>query len=103
MEKVINQLYEMEEKANIIINRVPEEKKLLYDQLNKNMEMFDIQISKDTQDKLHVLQDKLDTEVQKEYQVLLSTNEQYLKDLESNFQNNYNTLVDKVFHNIIGE
>lgn len=103
MEKVINLLYDIEEKATRIIDRVTDEKAILYDKLNKDLEALDLEIEKETHEKLSSLQETLDREVSAETQDLITNNEKTLRDLELNFNTNKEDLVNQVFHNIIGE
>lgn len=103
MEKVINLLYEIEEKANRIIDRVSEEKTVLYQQSLEDIGKFDRKLEGETKKKLNELKAKLDREVEKERQIMIRSNDKLQKDLEQNYKKNHDKFVSTIFHNIIGE
>lgn len=101
MEKVINLLADIEEKAAHIIDRSSEEKNRLYEQLTEDLEKLDSDIAQDTCKKLNDLQERMNEEIALERQALKDDCDKQLKALETNFLTNRDTLVDKVFQNII--
>lgn len=103
MEKVITLLYDIEEKANRILNRATEEKAKLYQELNDKMEQMDAKMNEETQKKLEVLQVKFDKEVVSDTKGLIEANEKHLADIESKFRANHNYLVKQIFDQIIAE
>lgn len=103
MERVINLLYDIEEKANRILDRASEEKNLLHDQLQKDITKLDEEIKNNTRSKISALQDNMNQEIERERQILIESSEKHLRDLEANFKANQETLVNKIFKNIIGE
>lgn len=103
MEKVITLLYDIEEKANRILNRATEEKAKLYQELNEQMEQIDAKINEETKKKLEVLQAKFDKEVASDTRDLIEANERHLADIESNFRANHDNLVKHVIDQVIAE
>lgn len=101
MEKVINLLAEIEEKANRIIDRSSLEKNVLYDQLTKDIKSFDKELANDTLKKIVELQDNMFSEISQEKQALLDDCEKQSYDLDNYFNDNHEALVNEVFQNII--
>lgn len=101
MEKVINLLYEIEEKANQIINRANEEKVQLHNQLEKDIASLDTQISKDNDAKLNILKEQADKELVKEKQSLIDDCNKQLSNMDSYYKQNHNSLVEKIFQRLI--
>jgi vacuolar-type H+-ATPase subunit E/Vma4 len=103
MEKVINLIYDVEEKVNRILEQASEEKLHLNEQLQKDLEKLDSEIKSDTQNKINALQEKMNQEIETERQNLIDASKQNLINLEENFNINQETLVSQVVKNIIGE
>lgn len=101
MEKVINLLADIEEKAARIIDRSTEEKSRLYELLTKDLEKLDNDIASDTCKKLSDLQDSMNEELAVERQSLIDDCDKQLQDLDANFSTNHDALVDRVFQRII--
>lgn len=101
MEKVINLLYDIEEKANQIIKRANEEKVKLHDKLEKDLADLDMQISKENEAKLNVLKAQADEELAKEKQLLIDDCNKQLSDMETNYKQNHDALVEKLFQGLI--
>lgn len=102
MEKVINLLYEIEEKANTIMKRADDEKLTLHQELEQNIKQFEKDISEKNKQKLDVLHEKVNKDLQTEIQSLKDDSEKQLKELEYYFSTNHDALVNKVFQHIIG-
>lgn len=103
MEKVITLLYDIEEKANRILDRTAEEKAALYQELNANMEEMDAQINKETQKKLKDIQARFEKEIASDTQALIEASKKHLSEIESNCKQNHEVLVNEIFEQIIAE
>jgi hypothetical protein len=101
MEKVINLLYDIEEKANQIVKRANEEKAKLHDQLQKQMEQVEHDMEVENSTKLEVLKIQVDKELNLEKQSLLDNCIKQLTDMEAIYWDKHNSLADKIFQEII--
>lgn len=101
MEKVINILYDIEEKANNIVKRVNEEKIKLQETLNKDMEALDQSITAEKAEKLRVLKADIDKSLSDEKHTLVDDCKTQLSKMEENYTLNHDTLVNNVFQEII--
>lgn len=103
MEKVLNLLDEIEEKANAILAHTSVEKAALHDKLNKDMEKLDKEMEDKTNQQLNELRKKMNLEITTEKQHLIESCNQQLEELETNYHKNHNKLVEDVFKKVIGE
>lgn len=101
MEKVINLLYDIEEKANQIVKRANEEKTKLYDQLQKDMEQLEHDIAAQSTTKLEILKIQVDKELNLEKHALIEDCLKQLTSLDAAFLDKHNSLADKIFQEII--
>lgn len=102
MKKVMNLLYEIEGKANNIIERANDEKIKLHDELDKELDKLDLDIATNNKVKLDHLQSRINQELEQEKDVLISDSKKQLKELNDYFTTNYETLIKKTFNNVIG-
>ncbi len=103
MKEVINLLYDIEEKANAIIDQTSLEKKALHEQLLKDIESSDSEINAATRDKIKSLQEKMSGEIKEEHKQMISNYETLLTNLSANFEKNQENFVEDLFQKIIGE
>ncbi len=101
MEKVINVLYEIEEKANRILDRASEQKQKLYEQLNSDLEALESTITSDTNEKINAMKANMESELASERSALTTDCERQIQALQDNFTNNHDVLVEKLFQHII--
>lgn len=101
MERVINMLFEIEEKANHIVERANQEKVTLHDGLEKDLVQMETEISEETNEKIRLLQLQIDKELKMEEQHLIDQSEKQLKDIELHYLKNHDTIVHKIVQNII--
>lgn len=101
MEKVIGQLYEIEEKAHRILRRATEEKTQLHDEYELKIKRLEQEISEDTAIKLKKLQNQADEDLSREIQQLKQENERLLKELDEINSDKHELLINQVFDNII--
>lgn len=102
MEKVINLLNDIEEKAAKILDSTNSEKILLQKELDEKIIKLDEEIQKDTEKKLSELQNEINKEIEIEKNKLITNCNKRLDELDNYFTKKHDKLVYKVFQNIIG-
>ncbi len=101
MEKVINLLSEIEEKADEIMKRANEEKMELHKKLEEDITQLDNSIAADKADRIHALQAQINKELAEERQALINDCNKQLEHMESQYQHNHDALVNKIFLSLI--
>jgi lipopolysaccharide export system protein LptA len=101
LEKTISQLFEIELKANQIVNRAVEEKAKLHDEYEKEIVQMEADIFSENSRKLKALQEQADIDLANETKVLIQNSEKHLNDLEEIKTNKYESLVNQVFDRIV--
>lgn len=103
MEKVLELLCEIEDKANTIINNASSKKNILNEELKQKMDALDRQYATETESKLNEIRQKMEKEISDEHTALVSSCEARLKELDINFEKNREAYVQTIFENIIRE
>lgn len=101
MEKMIGQLFEIEEKANQIIARANEQKSSLLEDFDRDVEEMEKNIAEKTTEKLRFLQEQINEELMQEQNELIQESEKHLTKLQQINQNEHEALVDQIIQNII--
>ena len=101
MEKVIGLLFDIERKANQIIERANIEKNELYEENEKLIEKMEAEIAEENNSKIKALMAQAEKEIELEKQQLIDNSEKQLNDLEQNYEKCHDALVNKVFKCII--
>lgn len=101
MEKVISLLFDIERKANQIIERANIEKSELFEENEKAIKAMEDSISEENNNKINKLIAQADEEIEKEKQQMIENSKKQLIDLEENYKKNHDSLVNKVFQSII--
>ncbi|WP_455716826.1 hypothetical protein [Anaerosporobacter sp.] len=102
MEKVINLLYDIEEKANRIISRTDDQKNAKRREIDHELSVFENSLAEETNKQIQALQDQADKELELERKALIDDCEKQIEELETTFTMNHDALVERVFQNIIG-
>lgn len=102
MEKVINLLYDIEEKANRIISRTDEQKNAKRREIDHELSLFESSLTDETNKQIQVLQEQADIELELERKALIDDCANQIEQLETTFTTNHDALVERVFQNIIG-
>ncbi|MCR5754461.1 MAG: hypothetical protein K6G30_06590 [Acetatifactor sp.] len=102
MEKVINRLYEIEEKANSIVEGTAGKKAVLYEEYQKKLSALDAKMEEATKEELNKLREKMNAEVDTEHKMLGGSLEDKLTQLESNYEKNHDKLVASIVERITG-
>lgn len=100
MEKVINRLYEIEEKANHILEHANAEKVTLNEKLNANLIKLQEDIESDTNQKIAALQETMNEEIESERQAQIESCKNQILELELKFHKEHDSLVEQVFQRI---
>ncbi|MDF2942077.1 MAG: hypothetical protein K0S01_935 [Herbinix sp.] len=101
MEKVISLLFDIERKANQIIERANDEKNELYEENEKTIAQMEASIAEENNLKINAIMEQAEKELEQEKKQLIESSDKQLKDLESNYKQNHDALVNKVFQTII--
>lgn len=101
MEKVISLLFDIERKANQIIERANIEKNELYEDNEKLIKNMEADIAEENNEKINALMTQAEKEIEQEKQQLIENSDKQLKVIVQNYELNHDAMVDKVFHSII--
>jgi vacuolar-type H+-ATPase subunit E/Vma4 len=101
MEKVIGLLFDIEKKANQILDRANDEKNELLEESEKTIAKMEAEIADENNSKINLIMAQAEKELESEKQQLIAASNKQLSDIETNFKQNYDALVDKVFKSII--
>ncbi|MDD3014861.1 MAG: hypothetical protein PHC34_14255 [Candidatus Gastranaerophilales bacterium] len=101
MERVISLLFDIEKKANQIIDRANLEKTEIYEENEKAILDMETAIAEENNAKINIIIEQAEKELEKEKQQLIESSNKQLKELENNYLQNHEDIVNKVFHNII--
>lgn len=101
MERTIGRIFEIEEKAKLIIDRANEEKIRLHDEFEVEIAKLEEDINNDNFNKIREYQINAEIELENEKKTLILKSEKQLHDLDELYKNNHSTFVDKVFEGII--
>jgi ABC-type phosphate transport system auxiliary subunit len=103
LEKTINRLYDVEEKANQILMTVNEEKEKLKIHYQKKQKEFDEQIAQESKNKLNALKSQVEKEFLKEADHINQNFHKQLKTLEGKHKEEHDNLVEQIFFKITSE
>lgn len=101
MEKTISRIFEIEEKANLIIDRANKEKIQLYSEFENNLIQMEQRIADETTTRIKDYQEKTDKELSEESLIFAQKCEQQLQELDLFYNENHNNMIQKVYENII--
>lgn len=101
MEKVIGLLFDIEKKANQIIERANIEKHERYEENERFIARLEAGIAEENNEKIKVLMEQSEKKIEQEKQLLISNSERQLQELEAYCRNNHDALVERVFQDII--
>jgi len=101
MEKVISLLFDIERKANQIIERANVEKDALLDENEKAIALMENNIAEENRLKINSIIAKADKELELEKNQLIENSDKKLKDLELHYNKDHDAMVEKVFKSII--
>lgn len=103
MEKIIQYLYDIEEKADLIVKRASDENKRLSASLETKIRDYNESILKERTSKIDLLKSKVQEDLAKELSLLNVDCNKQIETMELYFKDHHMELVDKVFLNIISD
>lgn len=101
MEKVIGLLFDIEKKANQILERANDEKSELQEENEKAIVQMETDIADENNSKINLLLSQAEKELESEKQQLIESSNKQLSDIETNFSHNHDAMVNRVFQSII--
>jgi F0F1-type ATP synthase membrane subunit b/b' len=101
MERVISLLFDIEKKANQIIERANLEKTELGNESEQEISKMETAIAEENEAKINIIVEQAEKDLEKDKQQLIDNSNKQLKELETNYQKNHDAIVEKVFQSII--
>lgn len=101
MEKVISLLFDIERKANTILERATLEKADLSKETEQAIREYETQVSKETSEKINLLHEQSVLKLDNEIKNMRSDYIQQLKVLESEFQTHHDEIINGLFQEVI--
>jgi vacuolar-type H+-ATPase subunit H len=101
MEKVISLLFDIERKANQIIERANIEKNTLYEENENAIAEMEAGIANENNTKINQIMAQAEKEIEQEKQHLIDNCEKQLADLERYYVDKHDVMVNKIFKSII--
>ncbi len=101
MERTINRIFEIEEKARVIIDRTNKQKARLYDEFEQELTNMEKKIAEANAAKIKDYKTRIDKELREEESILIQKSDRQRKELDELYANQHNDLVNQVFESII--
>ncbi len=101
MEKVIGLLFDIEKKANQILERANEEKTELFEENEKAIAKMEADIASENEARINIIVARADGDLEQEKQHLIESCNKQLEELDSQYTKNRDALAEKVFQSII--
>ena len=102
MERTIGRIFEIDEKAKLIIDRANEEKIRLHDEFEEDIAKLEEEINNENAKKIHEYQIDAEKDLENEKNTLTLRSEKQLLDMDELYKSSHIAIVDKVFEGIIG-
>lgn len=101
MEKVISVLFDIEKKANQIIEHANIEKDQLFEENEKAIAKMEAEIMDENTKKINKIISQAEKKLEAEKKHLIENSSKQLKDLEAHYIKDHDELVNKLFQSII--
>ncbi len=101
MEKTINKIFEIEEKAKIIIERANQEKLRMHDEFEETLAKMEKEISNKNAAKVSEFKSGIEKELENEKKQLIKKSEKQLADMDEQYQKNREELINRIFDSIL--
>lgn len=101
MEKTIGKLFEIEEKAKLIIDRANREKIRLHDEFEEELSRLEKNINNENMKKINDYRSEMEKELDNEILQLSKKSEKQLSDLEELYRKSQDDIVNKLFEGIL--
>ena len=102
MKQVLDTLFEIEEKANRILENVTKEKIRMDQQLRKDKKTLDEKLKKNLEQEIEQMEKKMEMEIEPDRLQLYEKSNEQLQKIEMNFRDNREQIVEDIFQKIIG-
>lgn len=101
MKKIINLLYDVEAKANHILDTVADEKTNLKLKFEAEEKRFDEQVAKDNNVKLEALKSSMEKDFNERKKEIQNNCQKQLSDMDKKYENDRESLVEQIFLDMI--
>ncbi len=101
MERTISKLFEIEEKAKLIIDRANQEKICLHDEFEADLDRLEKEINLENTKKINQYRSEMEKELESEIEQLTKKSEKQLLDMEEQYQKNHDDFVNKLLSGIL--
>jgi len=101
MEKVIGLLFDIEQKANQIIERANDEKTELFEENEKAIAKMESEITDLNNVKVSKMTEQAKIDFEQEKQQLIESSNNQLSDLELNYKQGHDAIVEKIFKSLL--
>ncbi len=101
MEKTIGKIFEIEEKAKLIIDRANQDKIRMHDEFEEDLIKMEREINEENSKKINDYRTEIEKELEQEKEQLILKSEKQLEDMEVLFRNSHDDFIQKIFDQII--
>ena len=101
MEKTIGKIFEIEEKAKLIIDRANLEKIRMHDDFEDDLIKMEREINEKNIQKINDYRAEVDKELKHEKALLIQKSEKQLLDMEEHYRKSHDELVTRIFESIL--
>lgn len=102
MENIIKQLFQIESKAIQIVEAAEDQKKEIACEIERKTKEFDIQLAKETKNRLQTMQEKQNEEKNAELKKLITDSTEFQNKLNQKFQQNHTKWANDLLKELIG-
>lgn len=101
MERTIGKIFEIEEKAKLIIDRANREKLRMHDEFDEELVRMERDINEENLRKINIYRSEIEQELEQEKAQMVNKSEKQLKDMDTLYHNNHDDLVNRIFEGIL--
>lgn len=101
MEKTIGKIFEIEEKAKLIIDRANQEKIRMHDEFEESLIKMELAINEENTKKINDYRAEIEKELENEKNQLIHKSEKQLEDMEELYRKSNDEFVNRIFDSIL--
>ncbi len=101
MEKTISKIFEIEEKAKLIIDRANQEKLRMHDEFEADLIKMEREINEENVKKINDYRTEIENDMEREKNQLIHKCEKQLEDLEELYHKSHKEFVERIFDGIL--
>lgn len=101
MEKTIGKIFEIEEKAKLIIDRANQEKLRMHDEFEEDLIKMEHGINEENTKKINDYRNEIENEMEHEKAQLIHKCEKQLEDMEELYHKSHDEFVCRIFDSIL--